>query len=455
MPAKGTKLSDTKNTKVTFTVDLASSGEEQDASIIELINSLPVKRKQTIMKETGVGSEIFTCYLCGEVLNKSDFFVSSDTRSCTNISRVCKKCAAELAMPSIRGIQQEPTKDSVLYAMSYIDKPFLEDAWDKTIKEVSKKQSAFVKTNVYSTYNRIIASSTYTNKLYKDSDIFNDTKNLTAVAAVVSSGLDKETIENFEKNKSDVVRLLGYAPFEKEAIIDQPFLYSQLVGYLDMSGDSNDDMMRISSVITIVRGFLQQSKYDDMISMLQRTEAETLKNISNIKALNDMKSNVTATIQKLAQESCISLKNSKNASKGEDSWTGKVKKLKELKLREAEVNSFDIGTCFGMRQVADISHASILKQIRLDENDYSEMLAKQRDLIERYRRECELAIEQSRILLRENLDLKDYLVDLGVDFNNCLSEDPVLNMTIDELIVDMNVGLTIDGKVIESKEGNS
>ena len=39
-----------------------------------------------------------------------------------------------------------------------------------------------------------------------------------------------------------------------------------MIGYLDAGGDGNDDMMRTSSAITIVRGFLQQAKLDDKLA---------------------------------------------------------------------------------------------------------------------------------------------------------------------------------------------
>ena len=49
--------------------------------------------------------------------------------------------------------------------------------------------------------------------------------------------------------------MIGYDPFEQEALSDQPFLYSQLIGLLDSSEDANDDMMRTASAISIVRAF--------------------------------------------------------------------------------------------------------------------------------------------------------------------------------------------------------
>ena len=89
----------------------------------------------------------------------------------------------------------------------------------------------------------------------------------------------------------------------------------------------------------------------------------------------DTKKKVADVISQLAEQSCLSMKHNKDASKGENTFAGKIKKIKELNLREAELNAFDIGTCEGMKQVADISNASIIKQLHLDESDYTEMLA--------------------------------------------------------------------------------
>jgi hypothetical protein len=183
-------------------------------------------------------------------------------------------------------------------------------------------------------------------------------------------------------------------------------------------------MMRTSSAITIVRGFLQQAKLDDKIA---RSMANSSTNTAELKTLLDAKKNISATISQLAEQSCLSLKHSKNASKGENTFTGIVKKLKEMNLRDAEVNAFDIGTCEGMRQVADISNASIIKQIRLDENDYNEMLITQREMITKLQARADENEEVARILLRENIDLKRYIKEQGIDISQfCESLDIVV-----------------------------
>jgi hypothetical protein len=214
-------------------------------------------------------------------------------------------------------------------------------------------------------------------------------------------------LEELEKNRKDVIKLIGYDPFEKEAEEDKPLLYAQLIGYIDSDGN-NDDMTRILDSIEIVRGYLQLQKLNDMSARAFSNLGAT-GNSGEIKNYMDTKKKVADVISQLAEQSCISMKHNKNAKKGEDTWTGKIKKLKDLNLREAENNGFDIGTCRGMQQVLDLSNASIIRQLRLDESEYSDMIAEQRDMIVKLQNEKDTYKEITRILLRENLDLKDTL----------------------------------------------
>ena len=88
-----------------------------------------------------------------------------------------------------------------------------------------------------------------------------------------------------------------------------------------------------------------------------------------------------------------------------------------MNLRESEVNGFDIGTCRGMQQVQEISDASIMKQLALDESEWSDMVAEMRATNVALWRERDAYQEINRILLRENIDLRDTLQE-----NNLLNE---------------------------------
>lgn len=320
-------------------------------------------------------------------------------------------------MPTVNGIKQQPTKKTVDDAMYYLNKPFLDSVWEASLLEAANGVSGQSKNNVYTAYTKNIAMPQYYTLTYRESD--NYTGGMYSLDDMADNALpkDQEIIEQFEKNKNDALRLLGYLPFEKEKLSDQPFLYSQLIGFLDSSEEGNDDMMRVSSIISIVRSFLQLNNIDDMIAQLSSDPRNAEKNISTIRALQQMKNQITQGATKLAEQSCISLKNSKNSIKGENTWTGKIQKIKDLNLRDAQVNGFDIATCRGMQQVQEISDASIMKQLALDESEWSDMVATMREDNQKLRKERDSYMEINRILLRENLDLKDYMEENNIDIS--------------------------------------
>lgn len=364
------------------------------------------------------------CYLCDSHKIKDSFYSSTDPMNKSGLTPICKECARKIALRVINGKEQGATKDSVRLALRYLNKPFLERVWDSSIQEVENLASGKVKSNIWAAYIRQISMPNYIGMTYFDSDglTSNEPNNESpsdemTTDKLIESHVGIDTYDSFSKNKNDVIRLLNYDPFEKEDIIDQPFLYSQLLGLLDSGEDGNEDMMRTSSAISIVRGFLQLAKIDDNIAKLMSDINNIATNSATIKSLQESKAKITSVITSLAQDSCISLKHNKNAKKGENTWTGKIKKIKELNLREGEVNGFDMETCKAMRQVMDLSNASIMKTLNLDESEWSDMVAEQRKMITDLQYKLDKYIEISRILLRENLDIKDYLRDNSVSLN--------------------------------------
>lgn len=378
------------------------------------------------------------CIMCKKHKDKeSKFYINTDPMygevTCTPI---CRECARKIALRvDKQGQEYEPTKESVITALKYLQKPFLNSVWDASVQETDDLVSGKVKANVWNSYIKNIQMKQYLGLTFFDSDFYKDKVSYDSEnneTEIINVNIDKDTYDSYLKNKEDVVRLLSYDPFEKEEISDQPFLYSQLLGLLDSSEDANEDMMRTSSAISIVRGFLQQAKIDDTVSKLMCDISKIEANSATIKSLQESKAKITSVITSLAQDSCISLKHNKNAKKGENTWTGKIKKIKELNLREGEVNGFDMETCKAMRQVMDLSNASIMKTLNLDESEWSDMVAEQRKMIGDLQYQLDKYIEISRILLRENLDIKDYLKDKNIaldmnlvnlnDLYSCFSE---------------------------------
>lgn len=388
-------------------------------------------KKTTSTKKTTVEKKTYLCPYCGKTKKEDDFYVSTDPRVITGRTSMCRECVQKIAFNWDENRQEmgTPTKKSVMDALEYIDRPFLENLWTTSYNEWLNPDAKLKRKSIWDAYIKNVSMNQYNGLRWRDGDIFQtyieDAKNVANIEAAQESNIhllgdDQEVNIEFEKNKSSVIRLLGYDPFLSEKPEDQPLLYSQLVGYLDSGGDSNEDMMRTSSAITIVRGFLQQAKLDDKLAKVM---ANTSANPTEMKTLLDAKKSLGANISQLAEQSCLSLKHNKNASKGENTWTGKIKKLKDMDLREAEVNGFDIGTCRGMQQALEISDMSILKALALDESEWSELVADQRKLLVDTQRERDIYKEINRILLRENLDLRDTLEE-----NSLLNKDNLKNL---------------------------
>lgn len=375
--------------------------------------------RRTVKKEA---EPKYLCPYCNKEKKASEFYMSSDPLVMTGKTTMCKECAEKIARnwDGRTGEFGDCTKASVQEALERLDKPYFDKLWDASYFEYINDKNPKKRSNIWASYIKNIGLPQYKTLRWRDGDLFTSYKETALKQAQQEIGTasedeiakGQEVNEEYEKNRSDVIRLLGYDPFVKEQEEDKPLLYSQLIGYLDTSGE-NDDMMRTSSAITIVRGFLQQSKLDDMIA-----KAMSSPNVSNksgeIKTYLDSKQKVASTVSQLAEQSCLSLKHNKSASKGENTWTGKIKKLKELNLREAEVNGFDIGTCRGMQQVLEMSDASIMKQLNLDESEWSDMVAEQRQKLIELQNNLDVYKEINRLLLRENIDLRDTLNDAGM-----------------------------------------
>lgn len=359
------------------------------------------------------------CYLCDTHKSRDNFYMSTDLMNKSGLTPICKDCSRRMALKVDKNnVEHEPDKESVKLALKYLNKPYLDRIWDSSIREMENLASGRVKSNVWVAYIRQISMGQYNGMTYFDSDFYKNNRNYNVEESCKSDVhelTDTEMIKAFEQNKKDAIRLLGYDPFEKENVSEQPFLYATLIGYLDAAEEANDDRMRVSSIVEIVKGFNHIEKMNDIIAKLMSDVSHIEVNISTIRNLEDTKSKITASVLKLAADNGISLKHSVNSTKGENTWTGKVRKMKEMNLRDAEVNLYDTEYSAGLSQVADISNASILKQIMLDENDSADMIIQQRELINKYKKIADEYEEKARILLRENIDLKALIKEKGID----------------------------------------
>lgn len=377
---------------------------------------LKSKDQIEVLKRIGVGVQEFypqqkfsTCARCGEVKRTDQFYLSSEIGVKSHITPICKECAKKIATT---GKDIEPTKDTLMEALDWLRKPYLEAIHTQCIANQASGGSL----GIFENYMKQIQRPAYLGQNYRlNSDFYNVNTSIGDVEESVSMApVTEDAAEAFERNKRDCQRILGYLPYEDENPSDQPYLYADLVGFLSSIEQDEGNMLQIRSMVGIVRWFLQAEKIDNTIASLSQNINMMSTNMAVIKNLQDTKQKIMDTIQKMADENKLSLKSNRDIAKGSNTFTGKLKKLRDLNLRASYVNGFDLETCKAMQQVADISDAAILKQLRLDESEWSDIVAVQRQKITKLTEESNGYQEAARLLLKENIDLRQTLQDNGL-----------------------------------------
>ena len=331
-------------------------------------------------------------------------------------SRICKECARKIALRvDINGIEHEPTRESVQKALYYLNKPFLETVWNASIQESENIVTGKGKTNVWTSYIKNISMPNYVGMGYMDSDMFKeqivypDEKDISKDS---KEELSEDVMEMYKVNKRTVLRFLGYDPFENEPVSEQPLLYSKLVGYFDES--VKDDGLKLEAVIEIVQSFKDVKTINDAISQYKKQLGSNPGVISTIKSLADTKQKMINSALALAKDNGISENNNDRKSKGAGTLTGIIKELQEMDLDGSEVNTFDYETNMAIEDIMTRNHQNQLKQLNPDENDWEKEVIHQKELLFNLQKERDNAVEFSRLLKKENKDLKDFLQEKGL-----------------------------------------
>lgn len=358
------------------------------------------------------------CYLCDTHKSKDKFYMSTDPMSKSGLTPICKDCARRIALRVTNGVEQEPTKESVITVLKYLNKPFLESVWEYSIQETENLASGKVKSNVWAAYIRQISMGQYNTLTYFNSDGLQN-NNIEKFISVqeennnVVKEKNQEILEQYKMNRRDIIHSIGYDPFENYPIEeDKPILYAQLNSFID--DETKNDGMKMGAVIQIVKKLNQAEKLNDQIDKYISDTAHAAENMPLIDKMAGSSQKLMNVANALAKDNGISVNFNNNKSKGANTLSGKFKKLVEIGLREGKINSFDVGTCQGMMQVAEISEAARHKQIGYDENIAQEIKDIKVELVEKLSKERDQAIEDSRKLLMENKDLKDFLLKKGL-----------------------------------------
>ena len=208
-----------------------------------------------------------------------------------------------------------------------------------------------------------------------------------------------------KQNMKYIISKLGYDPFEDVGLdeFDRKYCFNLLSGYFDTPGILEDGHKK-QCVIEITMSYCQCRKItDELNTELGKPDS----NEKRITSLTNAKSSLLSSIATIAKDNNISSNYNKNSNQGQDSISSMMKEMEKNGFQEIRVNLFDIKTSEAFKQIDDISNQNIANQLTLDNNEYSEIVKEQRDLIKNFESEVDKLKEENRNLKNKIIDLEN------------------------------------------------
>jgi len=382
------------------------------------------------------------CTKCGTILSNTNNFYTSSSKLHTHTGRVslCKDCLTNFYVSLLE--ETNDIKISIYKICELLDFVYLEGIYNSSLTEAGWNKDFTIVQNgleVWKKYIKTINSlKNYKGYAFEHGDkigIINDSvveaeqinlDNKNNLEVIKLKELTNEDIEQKirdKKNKEDIIRIIGYDPFQHEIDEDKSKMYAKLVNMLDE--DSQNDELKNSAIISIIKGQNQENKINDVITSLSSDIKSIKDNIGTIKSLTDTKEKLNKSLLALAKDNKISDLYSGHKTVGANTLTGTVKKLKEINLTEAQVNLFDIQTSNGMLQTARLSAKAIVENLNFGDDDLIDITKIQRGKIDFYEGEYSKLREENRRLKAlcsfNNVDYKQEILE--VDYAEVLSYD--------------------------------
>jgi len=337
-----------------------------------------------------------SCITCKESHpSKSHYYNTPSNHYDNGKYPVCKNCLTK-SLPISDPLDGKYI-EAVRNLLCEINRPFMFDLWDNSINESKSRNMDFFgiyMKNISMIHNKLLTwrDSVFDKKNVNMPNNIQETKETEFIQPSLVSDIDSLEV----RNREDAIRMVGYDPFILENESDKRVLYNRLVDFLDES--TLEDSFKLPAVIEIVKIFSQLDKINAAIAILTFNLADLSNNIGSINSLMTAKEKMMKTALAIAKDNGVSVNHNNNKSKGAGTLSGIIKQLHEKGINSAEINVYDIETCEGMKQVAKISNKSIMEQLMLNENDYTEMIKDQRELILSLTEKTEFLEEENRIL---------------------------------------------------------
>lgn len=325
---------------------------------------------------------VITCVCCGKPKYEDYFHSNKHSFIFTGIWNripVCKECLDMLYRKY--SMQYEPLSSAAAIA-AIMDMPYDEPFARTCIEDGRFKVGNYCRgQNLHQMKGKVFIDSIENGEFF-------DTKDK------LQAAIERAWEPQDRRNKKFVISKYGFDPFETFGYEDADYrsAFNITAKYLE-DESILQDAHKMQSLITMVAAIIQSNKIETLLTyQYKNIRPDT----NEIKTLTATKKDLQATISKLAEDNNISSKYQKENKSAQSHLTAKMKEMANAEYWEAKPNMFDVRTSAAMRQVADLSHQSILEQLELTDSDYAQMVKEQREMIKNLQEKCDRLEEENR-----------------------------------------------------------
>ncbi len=219
---------------------------------------------------------------------------------------------------------------------------------------------------------------------------------------LVVAGLPEES----RKDREQIIKIIGYDPFDQHPIDDKPQLYRDLTGMLTDS--MRKDIPRAKAAVEVVTGYNNIRKYQNNVNRIINSgqlDDDTQKQLDKqLEMIAKMTTSVLAISEKNGFSNSRAL-----GSNGKGMLSDVMNTIDEHMYDPGITNYYDIATSKSIEQISDISVKSMLNQIKLTGQDYVDILVEQNKIVH----EAQSKVREMKEALRiaKSLITKDKLIE--------------------------------------------
>lgn len=359
-----------------------------DRSLLEEKPKTSVLKHNVRLKQddNGLSGEkhVITCVCCGKPKYEDYFYLNRSSAIYAGVWNripICKDCLDSLYRRFALNYDQLASAAAIVAIM---DLPYIEASVHIQFEDGNFK---------IGNYSKIQNMVSQKGKTFIDSIVagaFFDAKDKLQIE------IEKTWEPQDKKNKKYVISKFGYDPYDSFGLEDADYRMAFNITAKYLEDESIlQDAHKMQSLVTMIMTILQCNHVETLLTY----QYKNIKPDTNeIKALTTTKKDLQATISKIAEDNNISSKYQKENKSAQNHLTAKMKEMANADYWEAKPNMFDVRTSAAMRQVADLSHQSILEQLELTDSDYAQMVKEQRSMIKELREKCDRLEEEKRNL---------------------------------------------------------